>query len=167
MHDNLLHGQKITGDGNFMGHRPITNGMAGPYEWMSYNTALKRVTNIGSALVKRGYSQETNIGLFSINRPEWVLAEHACFKYNYVTVPLYDTLGEEAIDHIMNFCEVPVVFCTADKAAILYSIAGKLKHLKLIVLMNQPTAELSGSASSSGIPFIEITKLEKLYLSDL
>jgi long-chain acyl-CoA synthetase len=156
----LNHGARINGNGNFLGYRPITNGVAGPFKWISYNETLKRVTNVGSALVKRGYAQETNIGLFSINRPEWVIAEHACFKYNYVTVPLYDTLGEEAIDHIMGLCEVPVVFCTADKAAILFSMAAKLTHLKLVVLMNQGTPDLTKAAEKSGIPLIEISKLE-------
>jgi long-chain acyl-CoA synthetase len=160
LHDNLLHGVRISGDNNFMGYRPINNGVAGPYQWISYNTALKRVTNVGSALVKRGFPQEGNVGLFSINRPEWVIAEHACFKYNYVTVPLYDTLGEEAIDHIMNVCEIPVVFCTADKAKILYSIAGKLKNLKLIVVMDKSNDDLNKSAASTGINLIEFTKLE-------
>ena len=33
------------------------------------------------------------IGLYFINRPEWMIVDHACAAYSYVSVPLYDTLG--------------------------------------------------------------------------
>lgn len=34
------------------------------------------------------------VGLYFINRPEWLIVDHACSAYSYVSVPLYDTLGE-------------------------------------------------------------------------
>lgn len=33
------------------------------------------------------------IGLYFINRPEWIIVDHACSAYSYISVPLYDTLG--------------------------------------------------------------------------
>lgn len=33
------------------------------------------------------------VGLYFINRPEWLVVDHACSSYSYVSVPLYDTLG--------------------------------------------------------------------------
>ena len=33
------------------------------------------------------------IGLYFINRPEWIIVDPACAAYSYVSVPLYDTLG--------------------------------------------------------------------------
>jgi long-chain acyl-CoA synthetase len=33
---------------------------------------------------------------------EWVIVEQACFTYSMVVVPLYDTLGTEAITYIVN-----------------------------------------------------------------
>ncbi|KAF6773804.1 hypothetical protein AHF37_07114 [Paragonimus kellicotti] len=33
---------------------------------------------------------------------KWVIAQHACSAYSYVYVPLYDTLGPEAMQHILN-----------------------------------------------------------------
>ncbi len=46
--------------------------------------------------------QDTYIGLYSINRAEWVIAEQACNAYSIVTVPLYDTLGLEAVKYIIG-----------------------------------------------------------------
>jgi long-subunit acyl-CoA synthetase (AMP-forming) len=37
--------------------------------------------------------QGSTIGLYFINRPEWIIVDHACSAYSYISVPLYDTLG--------------------------------------------------------------------------
>lgn len=37
--------------------------------------------------------QGSSIGLYFINRPEWLITDHACSAYSYISVPLYDTLG--------------------------------------------------------------------------
>ena len=39
------------------------------------------------------WNQGACIGLYFINRPEWIIVDHACSAYSYVSVPLYDTLG--------------------------------------------------------------------------
>lgn len=33
---------------------------------------------------------------------QWTIAELACYTYSLVAVPLYDTLGAEAIDYIID-----------------------------------------------------------------
>lgn len=42
------------------------------------------------------------LGIFSINREEWLLTEYANFLYNFTMVPLYDTLGPDSIDYVLN-----------------------------------------------------------------
>lgn len=37
--------------------------------------------------------QGARVGLYFINRPEWIVVDHACAAYSFITVPLYDTLG--------------------------------------------------------------------------
>ena len=39
-------------------------------------------------------SQGSCVGLYMINRAEWVISELACVAYSFVSVPLYDTLGK-------------------------------------------------------------------------
>jgi long-chain acyl-CoA synthetase len=41
----------------------------------------------------RNWDQGARIGLYFINKAEWVIVDHACAAYSYVSVPLYDTLG--------------------------------------------------------------------------
>lgn len=50
------------------------------------------------------------IGLFSKNRYEWVITEQACNAFGIVTVPLYDTLGAEAVGFILHQAELATVF---------------------------------------------------------
>lgn len=33
---------------------------------------------------------------------QWVIIEQGCYTYSMVAVPLYDTLGAEAITYIVN-----------------------------------------------------------------
>ena len=49
------------------------------------------------------------LGLFSKNRYEWVLGEQAANAYGAVTVPLYDTLGAEAVSFILLQSEMQTV----------------------------------------------------------
>lgn len=42
------------------------------------------------------------VGLYSINTVRMLTADIACALYNLAIVPLYDTLGAEAIDFILN-----------------------------------------------------------------
>ena len=42
------------------------------------------------------------IGIFSKNREEWVITDFASMISGITTVPLYDTLGQEAIEYILD-----------------------------------------------------------------
>jgi long-chain acyl-CoA synthetase len=96
--------------------------------------------------VKRGVKPNDMIGLYSINRPEWILAEHMCFRQGFITVPLYDSLGLEAVDHILRICEIAVVFCTADKLENLFEISKNLEVLKTVIVMDPFDEDLKARA---------------------
>jgi long-chain acyl-CoA synthetase len=74
-----------------------------PYKWMRYTEAGEYAQQLGSAFIEFGLepSKETFIGIFARNRVEWVLTQLACDHYSFVNVPLYDTLGAEAISFIL------------------------------------------------------------------
>uniref|UniRef100_A0A8C2G568 Long-chain-fatty-acid--CoA ligase n=1 Tax=Cyprinus carpio TaxID=7962 RepID=A0A8C2G568_CYPCA len=75
-----------------------------PYEWLSYSEVIERAENLGSAFLHKGHSKDGDpyIGIFSRNRPEWTISELACYTYSLISVPLYDTLGTEAISYILD-----------------------------------------------------------------
>ncbi len=69
------------------------SGQLGGYSFETYAQVGARATNVSSALGQRNLAPGARIGLYSVNRPEWVIAEQGCFAQNLCTVPLYDTLG--------------------------------------------------------------------------
>lgn len=51
-----------------------------------------------------------------------VMGEYACYALNLVTVPLYDTLGDDAIVHICNQTEMKVAIVSVQKVS--YDVFG-------------------------------------------
>lgn len=72
---------------------------------------IDRAQNFGSGLVARGArtNPDQRIGIYSQNRVEWTLTEKACNGYSMVVVPLYDTLGPQAITWILEQCEYMIL----------------------------------------------------------
>ncbi|KAI9340406.1 hypothetical protein DFJ73DRAFT_662061 [Zopfochytrium polystomum] len=162
VYENFLHGVKIAGEKPYLGTRPITNGVAGPYVWQTYNEVFKRVKNIGCGMAKLGLAPNSNIGLFSINRAEWIIAEQGCFMFSHVTVPLYDTLGAESIEFICNQTKLPLIFATKDKAATIVTLKSKLPHLKALVVMDSPDEQIISLAKAAGLEIHSFLDVEQL-----
>uniref|UniRef100_A0A3B5MLD8 Long-chain-fatty-acid--CoA ligase n=1 Tax=Xiphophorus couchianus TaxID=32473 RepID=A0A3B5MLD8_9TELE len=86
-------------DGPCLGYRKPGQ----PYEWISYSEVAQQAQWMGSGMIAKGCQQF--VGVYSPNRPEWVISEMACYTYSMALVPLYDTLGTEAMVHILNLGE--------------------------------------------------------------
>jgi len=54
------------------------------------------------------FQQGMTVGLYFTNRPEWIVVDHACSAYSFISVPLYDTLG---IDLYASINYVFLTFC--------------------------------------------------------
>ena len=105
LYENFQRGVKLSRDLPCMGYRDQSKpGM--PFVWQTYGEVATRVTHVGSALVSRGLRQGAFVGIYSANCLEWVLTEQACNQYSLVSVPLYDTLGPDAVKYIVNETEM-------------------------------------------------------------
>ena len=145
-----------------MGHRKRNGTEVGEYVWETYNQTLERIINFGAGLKKLGLELNANVSLFSINRPEWVITEHACYVQGLVSVPLYDTLGPDTIEYIINFTETSVVVCTADKVKKILDIASKLPTVKTIVVMDGDDGSFKASADAANIKIHAFKEIEDL-----
>lgn len=150
----------VLGDKPFLGKRSILNGELGPYTFRSYNDAFERAKKLGSALVTRGMEEQSCLGFCSINREEWVLAEQAAFMFNLNTVPLYDTLGKEAIVHIINETELKTIVASADKIDLLLELKPNLPSLTTIVSMDPVSEELCLRAKNNEVELLSFEELE-------
>ncbi|XP_061584896.1 long-chain-fatty-acid--CoA ligase 1 isoform X2 [Cololabis saira] len=159
-YDLFQRGLKITGHGPCLGFRKPGQ----PYEWISYCEVAQQAQWMGCGLMAKGCqpNPEQYIGIFAQNRPEWIISEIACYTYSMALVPLYDTLGMEAMVHILNLVEMRVVICDQEqKAALLLEskekgLTPKISSLVLITDFSQAFAERAKKCE------VEVLKLEQL-----
>uniref|UniRef100_A0AAQ5Z2A5 Arachidonate--CoA ligase n=1 Tax=Amphiprion ocellaris TaxID=80972 RepID=A0AAQ5Z2A5_AMPOC len=155
MYEFFLRGARVSNNGPCLGSRKPKQ----PYEWISYREVRERTENLGSAFLHKGHSKTTDphIGIFSQNRPEWTISELACYTYSLVSVPLYDTLGTDAIAYIID----KVVCDVTDKVNLVLDCVKDIKHsVKTIVLMETPSADLVERGQQAGIHILSLQEME-------
>uniref|UniRef100_A0AAR2KP74 Long-chain-fatty-acid--CoA ligase n=1 Tax=Pygocentrus nattereri TaxID=42514 RepID=A0AAR2KP74_PYGNA len=162
MYEAFLRGLRVSNNGPCLGSRKPNK----PYEWLSYKEVADRAELIGSALLHRGHSQagDKYIGIFAQNRPEWTISELACYTYSLVAVPLYDTLGTEAIRYIVDNALISTVICdVVEKARMVLDCVLDREHsVKTIVLMEEFDSKLTARAQQQGIEIISLKELEAI-----
>ncbi|XP_036919826.1 long-chain-fatty-acid--CoA ligase 5 isoform X1 [Sturnira hondurensis] len=163
MYEVFKRGLAVSDNGPCLGYRKPKQ----PYRWMSYKQVSDRAEYLGSCLLHKGHrpSQDCFVGVFAQNRPEWIISELACYTYSMVTVPLYDTLGAEAVIHIINKADIATVICdTPEKASILLENVEKslTPSLKLIILMDPLKEDLKERGEKSGVEVLSFSDAENI-----
>ncbi|KAF9585231.1 hypothetical protein BGW38_003322, partial [Lunasporangiospora selenospora] len=162
LYDIWQHTVSKNADLEFLGHRPY-NTVAqsyGGYSWETYRQINQRVNAFGSGVMHLnetilGNSQLNRwaLGLWSHGRPEWFISEMSCNCYNLVSVALYDTLGPDAVEYIVNHAEIQIVVASANHISALLENAEKLPSLKAIISMDSlhDTVPVPGATSASQV----------------
>ncbi|KAG0947395.1 hypothetical protein G6F57_001943 [Rhizopus arrhizus] len=164
------HGLKLSKDRPCVGIRTVKNvetGERGPYVWLTYRKVNHRLTNFGSGLLNYlnhtmndTRTRQIPIGIWSVNRPEWTIAELALSAYSLYTIALYDTLGPDTVEFVINHAEIETVICSGDHIADLLKIKHKLPKLKTIVSMDR-IDEISQQGMASKTDIIKAWAAEK------
>ncbi|KAJ3121814.1 Long chain acyl-CoA synthetase 7 peroxisomal [Nowakowskiella sp. JEL0407] len=151
MYEGFQASLKFNPSANCLGFRPALelkkDGTIrwGGYVWQTYRQISERRINFGCGLVKlfrENVSKEIDdkgkwrLGLYSVNRPEWTIAEIATHAFSLVSVPLYETLGPDSVEFIINHAELSVIVCSIDKVADLLRMQSKIPTLKMIISMD-------------------------------
>uniref|UniRef100_A0A8C1A4D1 Long-chain-fatty-acid--CoA ligase n=1 Tax=Cyprinus carpio carpio TaxID=630221 RepID=A0A8C1A4D1_CYPCA len=168
LYEVFQRGLRVSGNGPCLGYRKKGQ----PYQWLKYKQVSDRAEFLGSGLIHRGQKplQESFIGIFAQNRPEWIIAELACYTYSMVAVPLYDTLGPEALVFIINRAKISTVICDKqDKAETLLDNCEKnlTPVLKTIILMDPYDTALTDRGSKSGVDILSLKDVEPPKPDDL
>ncbi|KAF6081679.1 hypothetical protein HJG60_008716 [Phyllostomus discolor] len=152
MYQVFRRGLSISGNGPCLGFRKPKQ----PYQWLSYQEVADRAEFLGSGLLQYNCRASTDqfIGVFAQNRPEWIIAELACYTYSMVVVPLYDTLGPGAIRYIINTADISTVIVDKPQKAQLLLEHVERKEtpgLKLIILMEPLEEALKDRGQECGV----------------
>lgn len=156
LYANFRNGVRLSGDKPCLGYRKITRDDDGKpvaateFTWATYKEIAARVYNFGSGLLAMKLAPVSDehrgqdlrfVGLYSRNMVPWVIAEQAANAYGLVTVPLYDTLGAEAVSYVVNQTEMATIVCSHKEVATLLGLKSECRTLKTIVVMDGPDAE--------------------------
>ncbi|XP_063469066.1 long-chain-fatty-acid--CoA ligase 6 isoform X9 [Symphalangus syndactylus] len=161
MYQVFRRGLSISGDGPCLGFRKPKQ----PYQWLSYQEVADRAEFLGSGLLQHNCKACTDqfIGVFAQNRPEWIIAELACYTYSMVVVPLYDTLGPGAIRYIINTADISTVIVDKPQKAVLLLEHVERKEtpgLKLIILMDPFEEALKERGQKCGVVIKSMQAME-------
>lgn len=133
----------------FLGNRKKNaNGAAGPYEWNTYGQAKKLRDDFASGLLNLGHRPDEPIGIYSINRAEWIITDLAASAIRAPSISLYDTLGQNAIEFIIKHADIKVVVCAGKQLPNLLAVAPNCPNLKIIISMDPLTDQQRANAGT-------------------
>jgi long-chain acyl-CoA synthetase len=182
LHEAFRRGVRIAADERCLGFRPVTavalgaggkpELTAGPYEWLTYAQAAARVDALGAGLLHLGLVPPNAdakplrlVGIYSKNRFEYTLTINACYSQGMSDVPLYDTLGDEAISFIVQQTGLKTVFTGADSvrklAALKTREAAQCARLQVVVQWEEAKRpEDVAAAAQAGLQLLSLAEVE-------
>ncbi|XP_050231555.1 probable CoA ligase CCL6 [Mercurialis annua] len=151
-----------------LGRRQATDSkVAGPYVWQTYKEVYETAIKLGSAMRSRGLNPQDRCGIYGTNCPQWITAMEACNSQAITYVPLYDTLGPNAVEYIINHAEVSLAFVQETKlSSVISCLSNCSSYLKTIVSfgnvsdLQKKEAEEFGVSCFSWEEFSELGSLE-------
>lgn len=94
---------------------------------------------------------------------------------SYYSVSLYDTLGPESTEYIINHASLHVICCSTDHIEAIVEMAPRCPSLKMIISLDDPardswnrrnSKEMMGPLKESGITIATIDEVEKMGAED-
>lgn len=139
-------------------------------EYETFGEVCKKMTKLGKSLREIVNEENKNkaknddkeiIGIYSVNRAEWIIAEYAIYISNATNCPLYSTFGAESIMHIFSETEMQFCFVSGQKAESLYKdiISFDKFNLKAIICFDTISDDLYRK--------YELQNIKVLYYKDL
>ncbi|KAF9689241.1 hypothetical protein SADUNF_Sadunf01G0071400 [Salix dunnii] len=117
-----------------LGRREIVNDKAGKYVWQTYKQVYDMVVQVGNSIRSCGVEPGAKCGIYGANCAEWVMSMEACNAHGLYCVPLYDTLGADAVKFIICHSEISITFVEEKKITeLLKTFPNSTQYMKTIV----------------------------------
>jgi long-chain acyl-CoA synthetase len=182
-HDVFENTAKRLPNAKCLGKRPYdaTTKTYGPYIWETYGRVQKRRADFGVGIValheQLGVSgRQYGVGLWCQNRPEWQIVDLGCMSQSLFSVSLYDTLGPDATEYIINHASLTCVCTSLNHIPTLLKLAPRCPSLKLIISLdplsngtelpgNSKKDLLNAMAAARGIQIHQLEAAPKPYFA--
>ena len=141
---------------NFLGYRKKINKdkLENKYTWITYEEANTKILNFCRGLnvldlcplhpVENDDSFRL-LGIYSKNRPEWLLSYFGAVRDSITIVTVYDTLGDIALEYIFNQTKVTTLVIEAKVLQKFLGLAknGKTSDIKNLIVLDKEEDENS------------------------
>lgn len=117
----------MAGDGPCLGHRPSPQEK---FVTESYKQVNERIKKFGSGLYELGLKKGDRVGFYAKNSRYWVIGAEACNAYSLTSVAIYDTLGEENREYIVDQSEIVAICSTSNLLNNILELPANCKNLK-------------------------------------
>lgn len=104
----------------------------GDFKYQTYREVDADAQAIGAGLVQLGVNVGEHVGFYSKNRSEWMIGALGCWSQSIVIVALYDTLGAESTQYIINHSGLKVLFVAKENLAQLVPLLPNLSLTHII-----------------------------------
>jgi len=139
------------------------DGSAGEFQFLSYAQVAEQVNQIASGMAAIGASPQKKIGIFGANSPSWMMTMQACNRMSNMCVPLYDSLGENAVEYIVDHAECTCVFLSSDKFPQLVKALDKITGpLKTIVYWGTSNPGAHQAVKDKGLALYSLEEFKKM-----
>ena len=141
---------------HFVGYRKKINKneLEKKYTWITYEEANKNILNFSRGLNVLNFCPKIDIenedsfrllGIYSKNRPEWLLSYFAAARDSITIVTVYDTLGDVALEYIFNQTKLTTLVIEAKVLKKLINLAkdGKSGQIKNLIVLDKNEDEPS------------------------
>ncbi|CAK4628752.1 hypothetical protein LEN26_018529 [Aphanomyces euteiches] len=166
----LLNTVEKTPDGRFLGHRPLDeNGNALDFVWSSYAQVYQRIQRFGSGLKHNKMLNVTADGehvmcIYMKNSAEWIVAQYGAMYCGAFCVALYDTLGADSTEFILNQTLATTVVCTTAEFSNVLLAKSATPTLEFVVLADAQAIMESqaASAKAAGVRIYTMGEIEAI-----
>ncbi|AEO61871.1 hypothetical protein MYCTH_2141082 [Thermothelomyces thermophilus ATCC 42464] len=156
---------------------PTTRTFEPKYVWLTYAEVAERRKNLGAGIVELHHrlgvkEDKYGVGLWAQNRPEWQITELALLSQSLWPVSLYETLGPETSEYIINHSGLTAIACSLPHIPTLLKLAPRVPSLKIIISLDPLDAGeapghskrelLNATAASVGIQVFSMAEVEAL-----
>ncbi|KAK1937574.1 putative long-chain acyl-CoA synthetase [Babesia divergens] len=178
--DLLCEAARISPDAEHLGVREKIvdsegNITLGDYKWTTLSQSVATARIIGSALISEPemivetclendiISKPKFLGIWATNCPYWLLTDFASIAYGLVTVPLYETLGDEALLTVFNETKMATVCIDSSKVGTLLKLKGNLKHIRNLVVFDRLSEDDTAKVNELGLNHVLMDDLVEKY----
>jgi long-chain acyl-CoA synthetase len=123
-------------DRPYLGIRPkMGDGYEPRYVYTSYKENRIISEKLGSVLAKLGITKGKTIGIYSENCPAWVNTIDASSLYGFVIVSLYDTLGPDSLEYLLEHSRMESLIINPKNFDKIMNILGKNQYnIRFIII---------------------------------